>query len=115
MSTITIAFDKPRTLTYRWTDLRVMSQRLGGCSLVEIVQKLGESSPDSLHVALLVGLSHDDKRLTGQRLDDMIQSYIDKGGKLHELGPQILEAMMDDGLLYSKKEDAPDAANPTES
>jgi hypothetical protein len=114
MSTLSVKFDRDRTLTYRWSDARQICQRLGNVSLVEFLNRLGQTSPDALHTALFVGLSHDDPKLTGLRLDDLIQGYIDNGGELSALVNLVLEAMQADGLLHSdKKREGPDPANPT--
>ena len=117
MSTVMLILDKPRTLTYRWTDMRTITQRLGGCTMIEFLQRLGNTQPDVLHTALLVGLSNDDAKLTGKRLDDLIQSYIDRGGKLGDLVNAVLEALQEDGLLYAdkKKTEGSDSPNPTPS
>lgn len=113
MSQVTIHFDKPRTLIYRWADMRSITARLGNCSMVEFLTRIGQTSPDALHTALLVGLGNEDERLTGKRLDDLIQGYIDQGGQLTTLVNSVLEAMQADGLLYKeKKQEASDGGNP---
>lgn len=116
MSHITLKLDKPRTLQYRWSDLRTITQRLNNCTMIEFLNKLGQTQPDTLHISLLVGLSNEDDKLTGKRVDELIQKYIDEGGQLTALVNAVLEAMTEDGLLYKeKKTEGPDSANPTQS
>jgi len=116
MSSLSIKFDRDRKLQFRWSDMRTICARLNNLSMVEFLTRLGATSPDVLHTALFIGLSHDDPKLTGQRLDDLIQGYIDDGGQLTALVNAVLEAMTEDGLLYSnKKQEGSDPANPTPS
>jgi len=103
MSTVSLALDKPRALTYLWTDARTICQRLGGISLVDFLTKLGQTTPDVLHTALFIGLSNEDPKLTGKKLDDLIQGFINGGGQLSTLVNAVLEAMTEDGLLYAEK------------
>ena len=116
MSNISLKLDRQRTLTYRWSGLRTITQRLNNCTMIEFLNKLGQTQPDTLHAALFVGLTSDDEKLTGQRLDELIQGYIDGGGQLTTLVNAVLEAMQEDGLLYKeKKAEGSEPANPMRS
>ena len=116
MSNVVIDFakkGKPRQLTYKWTDLRSISQRLNGMTLMEFLGKLAAQQPDCLNVALLVGLSNDDKRLTPKIVDDLIQEHIEAKGTLSQLVNMVLEALETDGLLHKEKgaDEDPTGAN----
>ena len=111
MPDVTIQFDKPRRLTYRWTDARTICQRCGNISLVEFLTRIGQTNPDVLHTALFIGLSNEDPKLTGKKLDDLVQAYIDNGGQLSALVNDVLEALTDDGILFKEKK----TENPTQS
>ena len=116
MSNVVIDFakkGKPRQLTYKWTALRSISQRLNGMTLMEFLSRLASQQPDCLSVALMVGLSSDDKRLTMEKVDTLIQEHIDAKGKLSELVNLVLEALETDGLLHKEKgsDEDPTGAN----
>lgn len=114
MSEVLLKFDKERRLTYYWTDARTITARLGGCTMTDLLGKLVHTQPDALHVCLLIGLGNDDDKLTGNKLDDLIQRYwVEEHKPLTELVNAVLEAMEQDGLIAGKKKGGEE--NPTTS
>ena len=94
---VELKLDRPRTLKYRWSDLRELCRRLGGLSLVQFSDRLSQADPETVSTALLIGLRHEDKRLTGEKIDDMIQAFFDSGGRVAELMNAVSEALVESG------------------
>lgn len=114
MSDVTLKLDKDRTLTYLWTDMRTITARLNGITMTELLGKLVHTQPEALHVCLLVGLGNEDDKLTGKKLDQLIQDkWVKLGKPLTDLVNAVLDALEQDGLIASNKKEP--AANPTES
>lgn len=114
MSDVTIQFDKERTLTYYWSDMRTISARLGGCTMTELLGKLVHTHPEALHVCLHVGLGNEDENITGKKVDQLVQGWIKAGKPVTDLVQFVLMALEEDGLIASTKKEEADK-NPTVS
>ena len=110
---VEITLDKPRTLKYRWPDLRDLSRRLNGASLSQLFTRLGEADPDAVSMALMVGLRHQDGKLTLDKVDELIQGFFDGGGKVADLLNAITEAIQSSGVVRAVGGGEENAARPS--
>ena len=104
-----ITLDKPRHIRYRWRDVKELSRRLNGQTLKGLLDKLGEADPDTISIALLLGLRHEDSKLSLEKVDDYIDDYIrTDDGRISALLEAINEALQNCGLFRdrSKKDSA---------
>ena len=102
-----IDLDRPRKLCFRIQDLRELCRRLGGISIVGLLEKLGALDLDAVHVAVMVGLRQEDRRLTAEKVDDLIQGYVDKHGSLVGLLTALNDAIERSGVVRRREEDSP--------
>ena len=106
-----ITLDKPRRVRYRWQDIRELCRRLGGVTLQGLLAKLGEAEPDTISTALMLGLRHDEPRITGERVDEILDAYFrTEDGRLGTVLTAINEGIQASGLLRdrsTKKDDDP--------
>jgi CHASE2 domain-containing sensor protein len=108
MADVEIILDRSRTLKYRWADLRDLSQRLGRASLAQILSRLAEAEPEAISWAILMGLRHEDKKITLEKVDDMIQAHFERGGRIADLLNVVLEGINASGIVRVPKEEAAD-------
>ena len=102
--------DKPRHVRYRWQDVKELARRIGGgVSLQGLLTKLGEADPETLSTALLLGLRHEDPKLTIEKLDDILDAYFrTEDGRLATVLAAINEALQNCGLFRDRsKKDGP--------
>lgn len=107
-----IDLDRARKLRFSIQDLRDLCRRLGGISIVALLEKLGALDLDAVHVAVMVGLRHDDRRLTPEKVDDMVQGYVDKHGSLIGLLAALNDAIERSGVVRRREEPPPGEGDP---
>lgn len=93
--TVEIDLDRPRTLRFTLGGLRLLQQRLAGATLIEIANRIGQVDAEAIVHALWVGLSADDKRLTVDQAQNLIDRKIASGTRMHELIRPLVDAIMD--------------------
>lgn len=109
-----LTLDKPRHVRYRWQDVKELSRRLGGATLQGLLAKLGEADPETLSTALLLGLRHEEPKLTGERIDEILDAYFRSDeGRLATVLTAINEALQNCGLFRDRsKKDGGAATRP---
>ena len=111
-----ITLDKPRRVRYRWQDVRELTRRLNGATLQGLLGKLAEADPETITVALQLGLRHAEPKLTIERVDEILDAYFRTDeGRLATVLAALNEALQACGLLRDrskKPEDADGAARP---
>ena len=106
---IEIEMDRKRRLKFRVTEARELSRRLGGVSTVALVAKLAELDLEAITVGLQLGLRHEDKKLTVETTDDLVQGFLDRGGRLVDLSNAVSEALEACGVFRFRSKEAEDA------
>ena len=106
---VTLKLDRMRTVKYGWRSVRDLCARLSKpndtCSIVRLIDYLRQMDPDAITVALFIGLAHgeDRKKLTGEDVENMIDDYLQGGGKLADIMGAILEALQNSGAIPTPK------------
>ena len=112
-----ITLDKPRRLRYRWQDIRDLTRRLGGVTLQDLLAKLGAADPETISVAMLLGLRHEQPRITMEQIDELLDAYFrreEPPGRLGDILNAITEAIQASGLLRDRsKPTEPEGDRPT--
>lgn len=106
---ITLKLDKQRTLKYTWRSVRDLCARLSKptetCTIVRLIDYMRQMDPEAITQALFIGLAHGDdrKKLTGEDVENMIDDYLQGGGRLADIMSAILEALQASGAIPSPK------------
>ena len=109
-----ITLDKPRRVRYRWQDIRELTRRLSGATLQGLLSKLGEADPETITTALLLGLRHEDPKLTVERIDEILDAYFRTDeGRLASVLAALNEALANCGLLRDRSKKDDDDAGPS--
>lgn len=96
---VEITLDKPRKLRFQVVETRDACRRLGNLSFMALLARLNEADLESLSVMLWKGLGWEDKRLTLDAVDALVQKHIDGGGTLGDLLGYITEGLAVSGLI----------------
>ena len=108
-----ITLDKPRRVRYRWQDIRELTRRLNGATLQGLLSKLTEADPETITLALQLGLRHAESKITIERVDEILDAYFrTEDGRLATVLGALNEALQACGLLKdrSKKAEEQDGA-----
>lgn len=109
MEDVTIKLDKERTVKYTWRSVRDLCGRLSKpgetCTIVKLIDLMRQMDPEAITAALFIGLAHgeDRKKLTGEQVEDMIDDYLQEGGRLADLMGAVLEALQKSGAIPTPK------------
>ena len=91
---VTVKLDTDRELKYRWPDLSALTRMCGAPLRGErsILSSLAAYDADTFTACLLVGLRHDERKLDVDRVNVLIQAYLEADGTLDGLGLTIIDA-----------------------
>lgn len=93
---VIINLDRERKLRYTINSLIELEQAIGG----PLGGMLGNRTGLRMIRALVwVGLKHEQKGLTEDRVGELLQDYLNQGGSLESLGEKITEALKMSGIL----------------
>ena len=92
---VEIVLDKPRQIKFSIGVLRRAEAALGG-----FVGPLGLNILCSL---LMYGLRADDQKLTLEKLDALLDKYLQDGGSMEEVSEKIQEALKRAGVSWGRK------------
>jgi hypothetical protein len=109
---VDITLDKPRRIRFDVNALDTLDQALGGMPLMEMIRLLSQGSVRASKLALWVGLRHEDRNLTPDRVGNMMQEHLDDGGELGELNDKVMEALYGSGIIRRPEEPAPQDPTP---
>lgn len=104
-----IDLDKPRKLLFRIQDLRDLCLRVGRASggpavaMLDLLDKLGKMDLDTVLTALFMGLRHEDKRLTPEKVTDLVQTFVDTQGSMADLLNALNEAIEKSGVIRRRE------------
>jgi hypothetical protein len=104
MSSVTLQFDKPRTLKFDLRAIKDLEANMGGMPLGTVVQQLSMIGVTAITMALWAGLKHEDKSLTPNLVTKMLEAYIGAGGSLRALGRALNDAIEATGLFNSDED-----------
>lgn len=96
---VEIKLDRPRKLRFGIRELREIQARFDGEPLLETLGKLQKASLYHVLNMLLIGLRHEDRTLTPERMEQLVQDYLDRSGRLQDLMNAIGEALNASGLF----------------
>lgn len=96
---VDITFDKPRRLRFDLNAL-VDVEGIAGKSLTAL---LGDLSLTTLRDLTWAGLKHEDRRLTRDRVGDLLQTYLQNGGTTEQLIERIVDALEQSGVFKPKE------------
>ena len=93
-----IQLDKPRQLRF---DLRAIRdlEAATGKTVGEITRDLRHVGVTAILACLLAGLRHEDKSLTPNLVEKILEAYLDAGGGIRPVLKAIDEALASSGLL----------------
>lgn len=97
--------DKARHLRFDLAAVRDLEASLGGQPLGVIWQQLGQMGITAMCVALYIGLKHEDRTLSQNLVNKMIERYISDGGKLKPIVTALTEAFEASGIFQSLDEE----------
>ena len=92
---VDLTLDKPRRLRFDINALADVEQ-IGGHPLPQLLGVLGFST---IRLLLWAGLRHEDRRLTVERVGDIMTAYLQGGGALATLAERITDALEQSGVL----------------
>ena len=102
-----ITLDKARRVRYRWQDVRELTRRLNGATLQGLLSKLAEADPETISVALQLGLRHAEPKITIERVDEILDTYFRTAdGRLATVLAALNEALQACGLLRDRSKKA---------
>ncbi len=99
-----IILDKPRRLRFDMTAMRDLEAALGH-PLGVIWQQLQQMGVSALCLTLWAGLKHEDKALTQNLTNKIVERYVANGGKLKPIITAVSEAMESSDVFKSLIED----------
>ena len=105
LNTVDVQLDRTRQLLFRIQDLRDLCRRLGGLTMIQLLERLAAMDLDTIMVALQMGLRHEDKRLTPDRVGELVQQHIDRGGTMADILNALNEAIEASGVIRRRTED----------
>ena len=95
---VVIELDRTRHVKFTFSELKTLQQRLGK-PLGEIFGDLTKLDVAALQVVLWVGLRADDKALRFERVEELIQDYIDGGHSVGDVLYVVNEAVVASGFF----------------
>jgi hypothetical protein len=95
---VELEMDRTRKIRFSFKDLRDLETRLGGIPFQQVLDNLQQMHLSTLVQTLHVGLRGDDGRLNTTKVEDLIESYLKKGGSMVVLLTAIAEAMEKSGI-----------------
>lgn len=112
METVTLKIGKSSKvyeIKYTWRSVRDLCSRLSKpsetCTIVRLIDYMRQMDPEAITQALFIGLAHgeDRKKLTGEDVENMIDDYLQGGGRLSDIMSGILEALQQSGAIPTPK------------
>jgi len=112
-----VELDRPRELRLNWGALEELQSRLGNVPGLEIAARLMRFDYSVIVTALWLSLRHEDKKLSRDQVQTLIDQYVDRGGNLFTVLRHISgELQRASGLVAETGEEAKgkaEAAGPT--
>lgn len=85
-----IVLDRPRRLRISWRDAREIERRLGNLPTLDIIQhRLSRLDLSAIATVAWVALRWDDKALTQDRLDEILEAKIESGWTIDDLAVSL--------------------------
>lgn len=97
---VEVTLDRPRHLRFDVAALDKLEQALGGQPLGEIVGRLDKFSVTALITACWIGLRHEERSLSRDRVAKLIQDFFDGGGTFVTLVELVAKALNESGVWY---------------
>lgn len=91
---VEIDLDRPRKLSYRFSDVHDLCRRLGNISIIGLAKQAEALDPAALVSLLEFGFRHEDRKLSYERAKELVDMYIERGGLLRDLINKIVAALM---------------------
>ena len=108
-----VEFHVPRTdraggtrLGYCYNDIGDLSAQLGGLSLIQMLQRLGEFHPQTVDRFFFIGLKHYDRAMTLEKAQTLIGNHLDKDGRLADVTTWIFEGLDINGIARTRRVEA---------
>lgn len=106
---VNIELDKPRRLRFTFNDLADVDAKLGSSVLYMLAdpERIAERFNFNVFRTLLwAGLKWEDHTLTVERVGNIIDSYLEKGGDFNYVVEKLIEGLVNSGI-FKKKEEKP--------
>lgn len=71
--------------------------------MLDLLDKLGKMDLDTVLTALFMGLRHEDKRLTPEKVTDLVQTFVDTQGSMADLLNALNEAIEKSGVIRRRE------------
>ena len=97
---VEVELDKPRKLRFTMGNLRVLQQRLNGGSLLHIANRIEQIDLEAILQAYWVGLTWEDRKLTVDKVQDILQAKIADGARMGDLIRPLTEAIIEGAGLF---------------
>lgn len=112
MSKVILDFGNTKAeLKYNFGVIRNLERNyFGGKSLIFVLQNQALLGYDVIGNLLYVGLKTNMKKITQEKVDEMVSFYLQNGGTMTELIEKIREALAEDGII-TKDNDEEDEAD----
>lgn len=99
---VLITLDRERKLRFTINGLIDLEQALGAPLGVALMNR---SQLRTARALIWKGLQHEDKRLTEERVGELLQDYLEQGGSLKNLTDTITEALKLSGIMPDNDDD----------
>jgi hypothetical protein len=99
---VPIELDKLRHIRYRFNDIADMQ------AIMPDVFKRDIAQLPTLRLFLWAGLKHEDPALTTTAVGELIEEYLEKGGRIPDLADSVTKAMEESAFFQSTKGSGPD-------
>jgi hypothetical protein len=110
---VEVELDRPRKLRFTMGNLRVLQQRLNGGSLLHIANRIEAIDLEAIVQAYWVGLTWEEKKLTVDKVQDILQAKIADGTRMGDLIRPLTEALIEGaGLQRSDSDNDEPPGNP---
>lgn len=115
MRSVEITLDKPRHLRFTINALEQLEATLGDMPLRDVIGQLNRAGIRVTRQALWAGLRHEDRKLTPDRVGELMDAFFEAGGDLTDLYRAIDEAIMASGVFGSQKPEGNEENPPKEA
>jgi len=110
---VAVTLDKPRMLRFDYNAIADLQEQ-AGLSMADMMDesKLGFGTIRSF---VWAGLKHEDPTMTTRKAGELIQGYLENGGKIEQLMQKVVKAIMASGCFGNPDKAEAETADPQQA